>query len=116
MNRCFLLFIDMIVITINDVIDENYYSDIFLKSFNLHGSPTGLIARISVLGIVRNQTIQQVQNKIDTAGTFKILVNDSGNRNGYYSLVSPPVVSSKTAEDGIEITFVGERPFVNNPT
>ena len=101
----------MIVITINDVSDENYYGDIFLKSFSLQGSASGLIAHIVIQATVRDQTLQQVQNKIDTAGTFKILVTESGNRDGYYSLISKPVVSSKENDGGIEITFVGERPF-----
>lgn len=106
----------MIEITINDVIDENYYGDIFLKSFSLRNSPSGLIAHIVILAAVRDQTLQQVQNKIDTAGTFKILVTESGNRNGCYSLISKPVISVREGDSGIEITFVGERPFVNNPT
>lgn len=105
----FLLFINMIVITINDVIDENYYGDMFLKSFSLHGSPNGLIAHIVIQATVRGQTLQQVQNKFDTTDTFKILVVKSGNRDGYYSLISKPVVATKENDSGIEITFVGER-------
>lgn len=106
----------MIAITINDVIDENYYTDIFLKAFNLHGSPTGLMAKITVMTTVVGHTVQEIQTKLNTAGTFKVLVTQSGNRDGVYSLISPPSVSSKEGETGVSITFVGERPFtVNNP-
>lgn len=107
----------MITIILDGTPDTDYYSDVFLKAFTLSPTPAGLVATITVLANVSGQTAQQVQDKLDAVTTFGISVNDSGNRNGEYTLSEAPVI---VPTEVTSVVFVGTRLFkpkagANNP-
>ena len=100
----------MINITEAGVINTNYYSDVFLKTFSLSPSPAGLVATLTIVANVTDHTTLEVQDKIDTT-TFGLEVTEAGGRDGVYVVNSKPTIveSEVDFETGIGVRFVGTR-------